>query len=100
MSHPAQQLCDSAGLTLQQVCKKAGLAESTFKRYVISGAPEYASQRICWALGDTCDPKIFIWGYRAWEKLRDYRDVIPPAARTGNGSRRRQRPENILTLVK
>jgi len=95
MAHPAQILCDNAGLTMKQVCKKAGLAESTFKSYVSSGAPDYSAQRICWALNYTCDPMIFIWGYRKWKKLREGRDG-PPAAGTGNGSRRRQRPENIL----
>lgn len=95
-STPAERLCEAAGVSMREVCRKAGLSERTFRRYVNQGAPRSSADRLCWALKGTCDPMIFVWGYRMWLKIRESRDA---SSAVGGNADRRQCPVSILTVV-
>lgn len=97
-SSAAQILCDQAGVSMREVCRKAQLSERTFRRYAAQGAPFVAAERLCWALGDKVNPMVFVYGYRRWRELEkqigESRDAPPPA-----GNSRRKRPVSILTMM-
>jgi hypothetical protein len=97
----AQTVCDMAGLSMQEVCKRACISEGRFKQLARNGkAPDVAAERLCHVLGNAVDPMIFIFGYERWKKLLGKSGDAFPSSGTGFGARRRQRPVSILTLLK
>ena len=98
----AQKLCEMAGLSMTEVCRRAEISERRFKQLARAGkAPDVAAARLCYVLGNAVDPMIFIFGYARWQDLRKSGDAFPPVGHAKHATRRRQRPvPDILTLMK
>ena len=81
---PAQVLADSAGLSIKQAARKAGIGEAYLRRLASRGdAPAHLAARLGYVL--ECSPQIFLWGYAHFSGANDGRRN---GQRTGTDSKR------------